>query len=107
MPQATKNNVTEPNTDVAKQMAVLREDIANLTSAVAQYGKAQGSRLKSHAADTASDIADGVSHAASAVKARAEKTYSDTEDAVRANPGMAIGIAAGLGFLAGMLTARR
>ena len=107
MAQAGKNNVSELNADVTKQMAVLREDIANLTATIADYGKAQGSLLKSTASEKAAELAESSAAAADALKAKAGKTYNDAEDAVRANPGTAIGIAAGIGFLVGMMTARR
>ncbi|MDU9005193.1 glycine zipper domain-containing protein [Sedimentitalea todarodis] len=107
MSQATKSNVSELNSDVSKQMAVLRDDIATLTETVAELGKAQGAVLKSAAAEKAENLADSGAAAAGALKARAEKTYADTEGAVRANPGAAIGIAAGIGFLFGTLSARR
>lgn len=107
MAQTAKNNVSELNTDVAKQMAILRDDIANLTATVAEYGKAQGALLKSTAAEKAAEVADAGTATAETVKKKATKTYLDAEDAVRANPGTAIGIAAGIGFLVGMMTARR
>lgn len=107
MSQAAKNNVSELNSDVSKQMAVLRDDIATLTETVAEFGKAQGALLKSTAAEKAEGLADSGAAAAGALKAKAEKTYADTEGAVRANPGAAIGIAAGIGFLCGMMSARR
>lgn len=107
MAQSAKNNVSELNTDVAKQMAILRDDIANLTATVAEYGKAQGALLKSTAAEKAAEVADAGTATAETVKKKATKTYLDAEDAVRANPGTAIGIAAGIGFLVGMMTARR
>jgi len=107
MAQASKNNVSELNTDVTQQMAILREDIANLTATVAEYGKAQGAALKSTAAHKAADLAETGAATAEALKAQAGKTYSGAEGAVRANPATAVGIAAGVGFLVGMLTARR
>lgn len=107
MSQSAKSNVAELNTDVAKQMAVLREDIASLTATVAEYGKAQGALLKENASEKAAHMADTSAATAEAVKAKAEKTYSDAENMVRANPGTAVGIAAGIGFLVGMISARR
>ncbi len=107
MSQTEKNNVSELNTDVTKQMAILRDDIANLTATVAEYGKAQGAVMRSTAAHKAAELAETSAATAEAMKATAAKTYSDAEGAVRANPGTAIGIAAGLGFLVGMMTARR
>jgi len=107
MAQSTKNNIAELNTDVSKQMAVLRDDIAALTATVAEYGKAQGDIMKSAATTKAQEVAQSGAAAADALKVKATKSYSDAEDAVRANPGAAIGIAAGVGFLIGMITARR
>lgn len=107
MSQVDKTNVAELNADLSKQVAVLREDIANLTAIVGDYSKAQAGQLKSVAADKANELAKAGAHAANSAKATAEVAYSETEDAIRANPASAIGIAAGLGFLVGMLTARR
>lgn len=107
MAQTAKSNVSELNTDLSAQIAVLKDDIATLTATVAEYGKAQGMHLKTAAADKAADVAASGAATAQALKATAEKTYADTEDAVRANPAAAMGIAAGIGFLVGMLTARR
>ncbi len=107
MSQPAKNNVAELSGDVSAQMAVLRDDIANLTATVAEYGKAQGMVLRSAAAEKAAGLAESGAAATHAIRAKAEKTYSDTEDAVRANPAAAIGIAAGVGFVIGLLTTRR
>lgn len=106
MAQAAKSNVEELNVDVSKQMAVLRDDIANLTATVAEYGKAQGMALKATAAQKAVGIAESGAQTAQSLKAAAEKTYSSTEDAVRANPAAAVGIAAGVGFLVGLMARR-
>lgn len=107
MAQTAKNNVSELNTDVAKQMAVLREDIAALSATVADFGKAQGAMMKSSALHKAEEVAETGAAAAEVVKSKAVKTYSDAEESVRANPGTAVGIAAGIGFLVGMMSARR
>ncbi|MDF3414378.1 DUF883 family protein [Sulfitobacter sp. M57] len=107
MAQSTKSNIAELNTDVTKQMAILRDDIANLTATVAEYGKAQGDIVKAAATSKANNVVENGTAAADAVKAKATKSYSDAEDAVRANPGAAVGIAAGIGFLVGMISARR
>ncbi len=107
MAESIKSNVAELNNDMSKQMAILRDDIANLTAAVAEYGKAQATILRTAATDQASGIADAGKVAARAVRAKAESTYSDAEEAVRANPAAAVGVAAGVGFLVGLLATRR
>jgi ElaB/YqjD/DUF883 family membrane-anchored ribosome-binding protein len=107
MSQVEKSNVAELNADLSKQVAVLREDIANLTAIVSEYSKEQAGQLKAAAADKAAGLAKAGSHAAETAKLTAQVAYSDAEDAIRANPSSAVGIAAGLGFLVGLLTARR
>ncbi|WP_394178320.1 YqjD family protein [Yoonia maritima] len=107
MAQSTKSNVSDLGGDINKQMAVLREDIANLTATVADYGKAQGTQLKTAAIGTAANAAKAGAVTANAAKQKAEASYAEAENAVRANPGAAVGIAAGLGFVVGMLASRR
>lgn len=107
MSNAPKSNVAELNMDMANQMKVLRDDIAELRSTVAEYSKVQAGSMKSTAMEKVSDIADSGASAARAVKVQAEKTYSDAETAVRQNPLAAVGIAVGISVLIGMLSARR
>ncbi len=107
MVQSVKNSAEELNADVSAQMAVLREDIANLTAAVGNYGKVQASQLKAVATEKAASVAQSGAETAAAVRKNAEIAYSDAESAVRANPAAAISIAAGLGFLVGMIATRR
>ena len=107
MARPASNEVAELSNDVSQQMKVLRDDIANLTATVAEYGKAQGNQLKAVAAQKAAGVAAAGAGTAHAVRVQADKTYADAEAAVRANPGTAIGIAAGLGFLVGFLASRR
>lgn len=107
MSQIEKNNVAELNTDLSKQVSVLRDDIANLTAIVAEYSKAQGGQLKAMAASKAAELAESGAVAANTAKATAKVAYSDAEDTIRANPASAVGIAAGLGFLVGLMTSRR
>lgn len=107
MSQTEKSNVAELNTDLSKQVAVLREDIAKLTAIVADYSKAQGGQIKAMMADKAADLAESGATAATAAKATAKVAYSEAEDSIRNNPASAVGIAAGLGFLVGLMTSRR
>lgn len=107
MVKSVKNEAAELGEDMSLQMMVLREDIAQLTAAVAEYGKAQGMNLKSAATQKAAGLAQAGTETAAAVKHKAEDAYSEAENAVRANPAAAVGIAAGVGFLVGMLATRR
>ena len=107
MAQSAKSNVSEMSTDVSKQMSVLREDVSNLTELVAEYGRAQGQYAKQEAANTASAIAEAGKDAAQTAQTKAQDTFHNAEEAVRQNPTAAVGIAAGLGFLVGLIAARR
>jgi ElaB/YqjD/DUF883 family membrane-anchored ribosome-binding protein len=107
MAHVEKSNVSELNTDLVKQVAVLREDIASLMATVAEYSKAQSAQMKSKVEEKAAHLAESGASAAQAAKATAKVAYSDAEDTIRENPAAAVGIAAGLGFLVGLLTSRR
>ena len=107
MAQTAKSNVSELNHDVSKQVQILREDVAKLTETMAEYGKARGLAMKEEAAAKASDLAASGKETAKAAQSKVQDTYSGAEDAVRQNPAAAVGIAAGIGFLVGMLATRR
>lgn len=107
MAQSAKSNVSEMSTDVSKQMAVLRDDVTKLTELVAEYGKAQGQYMKAEAANKANQIAESGKEVASTTQTKVQDSFHDAEDAVRKNPTAAVGIAAGLGFLVGLLASRR
>lgn len=119
MAQSASPRLKEVNTDdIEDQLAALKADIAGLTKALADYGQAQGANLSVAASDAADTAKVKSSDAAHYAALRAEEAYlvarskaTDamvrSEDAVRQNPATAVGIAAGIGFLAGLLTARR
>lgn len=93
---------TQPVTveDLSEQVSLLKNDIANLTSTMGEYGKAKTSQVKASAINTAD-------HLATASRDRAVQAQHSAEEFVRTQPTAALGIAAGLGFLVGLLTARR
>lgn len=107
MANAAKKNADALNDDLHDQIAIMRDDIATLTSTLADYGRAQGAHLRAVANDKVNEAAAKGAQSAEELRDAAAKTYADTEEAVRANPAVAMGIAAGAGFLIGMLTARR
>jgi ElaB/YqjD/DUF883 family membrane-anchored ribosome-binding protein len=93
--------------DLQKQIATLKDDIAELTSAVAQYGRAQTAALTAQAKDGLRMVQERGSDGLAQAGDFAGRKYAETEDYVRANPATSVGIAAALGFLVGLLTARR
>lgn len=100
--------MTEPTTeDLARQMDALKNDLAKVTETLAEMGRAQGRAL-------AGDLRAGAERAraegerqAEFLQQRAEEMAMEATDMVRRQPAAAMGAAAGLGFLVGLLTARK
>lgn len=86
--------------DLSKQLQVLKDDIASLTSTVGAYSQNKAAEVRDTAQLKASELSG-------AAQARAKETQKQAEDFIRTQPATAIGIAAGAGFLIGLLTARR
>lgn len=93
--------------ELSDQLETLRADIAGLKSTMAEYGRAQGTHLRAVASEKVNEAAAKGAAKADELRDAANKTYADTEDAVRQNPAAAVGIAAGLGFVVGLLMSRR
>lgn len=86
--------------DLSVQIAILKDDIAALTGTISEYGKAKTRDAKNQAKSAAQEYADaGMEKAAAA--------QHNAEDFIRTQPAAAMGIAAGVGFLVGLITARR
>ena len=86
--------------DLSKQIATLRKDMSALTSSVAEYGRAKTDELKTGAMVKGSEALDEVT-------ARARDAQAQANQFVTTQPGLALGLAAGAGFLVGLLTTRR
>jgi len=98
--------VTDSN-DVRDQISVLQKDIAELTRIVSDYGKAQGEYLKSSAQSRAETLKSDAERRLRQTEAQARDAWAQAEGAVRENPAGAVGLAAGIGFLVGLIMARR
>jgi len=97
-PTANAKQVTVD--ELADQIALLKKDITSLTETLGSYGKAKSEEMR----DTARTAADELSEAG---RAKAMEAQKQAEEFLRTQPGTALGIAAGLGFLVGIITARR
>lgn len=86
--------------DLNNQISVLRRDMSSLTSTIADLSKSKAADLSSIAREKAAETADQIAARARAVQAQAN-------DFVAAQPGTALGIAAGAGFLVGMMLSGR
>lgn len=105
---ATNGGKSEPTTaDLQAELEALKQDIANLGATLGEYGRARGEDLKSAAKDQAQFLrAKGEESVAHAQK-MTTNAYHQAEDSVRENPAAAVGIAAAVGFMVGLLAGRR
>ncbi len=86
--------------EVSEQIKILQRDLAALTSTMGDYTAAKTAQVRDTAKEKASELA-------SASRDKALETQMHAEEFVRTQPATALGIAAGVGFLVGMFTARR
>lgn len=104
--------------DVAAQIDTIKADVAALTALLADLTDQKKEELKAGAADAVNRAKSRAKDEASMARARAteagealrdsvEDHYTQAEDAVRRQPAMAVGVAAGVGFLVGLLASRR
>ncbi len=103
----TDTTETATAADLEQQIKTLRDDILALTSTVASYGQNQGARLANKASDGAAHLNGMAKDATELARLKAQGLYDETETAVRQNPAASVGIAAGVGFLVGLLLSRR
>ncbi|MGJ8546552.1 MAG: DUF883 family protein [Sulfitobacter sp.] len=98
----------EPNlADLREQIDALRQDLHGLTGTIAEIGKAKGDKLSEAANQQYEAARQKGSEAADYARARARDVEHQARDFVNEQPTMALGIAAGAGFLVGMLSTRR
>ncbi|MEL6466387.1 MAG: DUF883 domain-containing protein [Pseudomonadota bacterium] len=115
---AQARNGKTDTADVAAQIETIKSDIATLTALIgdvaakkkdeaASTASSTAARLKASAADQATLAQVRAAEMGDAVRTAAEDSYAQTEDAIRRQPAMAVGIAASVGFLIGLLATRR
>ena len=115
---ASKVNGKTDSADVAAQIETIRADVAALTALLADMADQKKDELKGTASKTAKDMRDKAKDQVTMARVRAaeagetvrdgvEDRYARAEDAVRRQPAMAVGIAASVGFLVGLLASRR
>jgi len=103
----TNGSVEQSSADLAAQIANLKSDVAELTNTLAGYGRARTAQIEASAEDTFAAAKKKGTEMAQRSSQQARETYAGIEKAVSDNPAVSVGVAAGLGFLAGLLTARR
>jgi len=92
--------------DLEEQITELRREIAALTKNIAAFGSAKVDDYRAGIDRLAADAVNASLSAFSTAKDEAISLEESFEEQVRARPLQAIGIAAGVGFLAALLTRR-
>lgn len=82
--------------ELAQQIEVIREDIANLAALLRDAGEAKVDKVRAKAKD-------GVEEATH----MAERLGAEANKLIETRPGMVLAVAAGLGFLVGYLGGRK
>lgn len=103
----TNGSAAETASDLEAQIAALKSDVAELTDTLSQYGRDRSVQLGEVAAQTLETAKQTGAEKAQQIKQQARDSYAGAEKAVRANPAASVGIAAGAGFLVGLLASRR
>ena len=93
--------------DISSQIAALKSDLAGLTEAMADYGKAQGRSLGEKASQKGEELRVRSRIEAERINGQAQHLYDEANDFVNKQPATALGIAAGVGFVIGLLSSRR
>ncbi|GHA44081.1 hypothetical protein GCM10008927_06070 [Amylibacter ulvae] len=97
---ATANAKKTTTEDLAKQIETLKGDLVDLTEMMGKVGKNKGQQIAQSARETGEAQLAKVQHGA-------ERAVHKADDFVNEKPAMALGIAAGIGFLVGMTASRR
>ncbi|MDX5403493.1 MAG: hypothetical protein LPK02_15100 [Rhodobacterales bacterium] len=93
--------------DLAKQMETLRADVAQLTETLARLTRAEAEEAAAGARRFARKARNGVEQEYDKLHVQAVEAVDHADALIREKPGMAMGIAAGVGLLAGLMLSRR
>jgi ElaB/YqjD/DUF883 family membrane-anchored ribosome-binding protein len=101
-----KLNKSSDTADVSEQIATLRRDISALTQTISDLTKSKGDEAVSTAKSKLSDVRDQAVEASETPRLMAMELQDKTDAFIKKQPAAALGIAAGVGFLAGFLGSR-
>lgn len=110
MARATTSNGTtkDPSvSDLAKQIETIQKDLGDLTGLMKEMGKAQAAKLSDEAEAKAKELQGKGEDAAKMAREQLDSLQTQANDYIKTQPATAIGIAAGLGFLVGLVMTRR
>lgn len=92
---------------LSEQIASLKADLANITGTLADMGRHQGASAVDAARVRAEQLRDMSAEQVEALRLRANDAAAQADAFVKERPATSVGIAAALGFVLGLLTAKR
>ncbi len=109
MARASTNGSTKDVSvqDLTDQIETLRKDLSDLTSTMADMGKAKKAQLADAAAQQVETARQKGIETADMLGGHARDVQGQANDFVKSQPATALGIAAGVGFLVGLMSTRR
>lgn len=101
------NGTTATTADLSDQINTLKDDLGALTKIIADLGKEKGDDAVSAVKARASALKNTAEETADLARAKSADLQDQANDFVKTQPAMALGIAAGVGFLVGILGSRK
>ncbi|WP_226782983.1 DUF883 family protein [Oceaniglobus trochenteri] len=93
--------------DLSAQVDTLKSDIAGLTKIIGDLTKTKGEQVADGVRAQANSAREAGEAQLAELQKHARSGAESAEEYVRNNPATALGIAAGIGVLVGLITARR
>lgn len=107
MASSSANGQDAQMKEIGAQVDALKNDISALTKAVSDMGVAKTKEFKHAAYDQAEQLRERGEAVMADAGARARAAGHTVEQQVQQNPAAALGIATGVGFLLGLIFARK
>jgi len=106
---ATVKNIKSDTTTsgLSNQVETLRSELSELTQTISDMGKAKGNEALSTVKSKAADALNTVEDQTETARLHAMELQDQATDFIKKQPVMALGIAAGVGVLVGILSARK
>jgi ElaB/YqjD/DUF883 family membrane-anchored ribosome-binding protein len=105
--EGTANAAGEIKQAAAEEIRNLIADVEDLIARIADLNDANVATMRSKVMDTVTAAKETLADSADTLRRQAQRAISGADDYVRESPWVAVGVAALVGALAGILVARR
>jgi ElaB/YqjD/DUF883 family membrane-anchored ribosome-binding protein len=105
-----KSNAASPKDDVqqlSEQIAALKHDLSDISHTIAQLGASSRDAASQQVRGAAGHLREKGERGLRSAQQQAEELGHQASDAVRNQPGLAVGVAVAIGFLLGFMSGRR